>query len=124
MYMSTSVPQYTPAEWDALIDKFLASGVTQSAFCQGENLSRYRFAYHYRRSDKFAGQRRNPIHTDSTNEQKASGFRSVQQKTVSPVEPLCTESVSIHIGDTTIRLNCSATVGVEAIMRLMRESQS
>lgn len=113
--MSTSAPQFSPAEWDAVIDKFLVSGLTQSAFCHGENLSRYRFACHYRRSDKFAGRRRDPIHTGKTNEQTGSGFRTVQQKTVPGVEPQYAESVSIHIGDNVgdiaIRRHCSDGVG-------------
>ena len=124
--MSSSNPQFTPAQWDVFIDQFHASGLSQVAFCKAENLARYSFAYHYRRSDKFAGIRRNPAYTDKTNEQKGSGFRSVQHKATSGTEsePLSTESVLIHIGDDAIRFQCSATVGVEAIVRLVREARS
>jgi len=122
--MSSSAPQFSPAEWAAVFDRFHASGLSQVAFCQAENLRRYSFAYHYRRSDKFAGVRRAAAPSDIKSEQKGSGFRTVQQTSISGAEPLEFERMSIHIGDNSIRLHCSATVGVEVIVRMMREAQS
>jgi len=121
--MSTSTTQFTPAQWDTLIDRFHASGLSQSAFCQGEGLSRYSFAYRYRRSEKFAGIRKGSPQANQTNEQKGSGFRTVHKKPAPGVEPLGAESVSIHIGHD-VRLHCPANVGVEAIVRLAREARS
>ena len=79
----SSSPKFTAAEWDAWIDQFHASGLTQSSFCEREGLSRFVFARHYRRSDKFAGTRRTP--RSKKKDEKASVFRSVQHKaTVMP----------------------------------------
>ena len=122
--MPSSTPQFTPAQWDTLIDRFLASGLTQTDFCQAEGVSRHCFTYRYRRSEKFVGIRKGPPNANKTNEQKGSGFRTVQQKPASVVEPLGAERVSIHIGHDDIRLHCSATVCVEAIVRLVREARS
>jgi hypothetical protein len=121
--MSTSTPQFTPDEWDVLFDRFLASGLSQTDFCKIEGLPRHRFAYRYRRSDKFAGIRKGSPHAAKMNEQMPSGFRSVHKKPTSVVEPLGDESVSIHIGQD-VRLQCPAHVGVDAIVRLIREARS
>lgn len=121
--MSTSTLQLTPDEWDALFDRFLVSGLSQADFCKGEDLPRHLFAYRYRRSGKFASIRKRSPQSDKTNEQEASGFRTVHKKSASVVEPLTDESVNIHIGQD-VRLQCPAHVGVEAIVRLIREARS
>ena len=121
--MSTSTPELTLSEWDMLFGRFHASGLSQIDFCKIEDLPRHRFAYRYRRSEKFAGIRKGSLHADKMNEQKASGSRTVHKKPTSVVEPLGDESVSIHIGQD-VRLQCPAHVGVEAIVRLIREARS
>lgn len=121
--MSPSTPEFTAAEWDLMIDRFLASGLTQVAFCQTEGVSRYGFAYRYRRSEKFAGIRKGSPHSNKTNERQESGFRTVHKKPAPGIEPLGVESVSIHIGHD-VRLHCPASVAVEAIVRLIREARS
>jgi hypothetical protein len=63
--------------------KWPETPLTQSSFCEREGLSRFVFARHYRRSDKFAGTRRTP--RSKKKDEKASAFRSVQHKaTVMP----------------------------------------
>ncbi|MDB4223000.1 hypothetical protein N9850_04445 [Granulosicoccus sp.] len=121
--MSTSTPELTPLEWDAVFDRFLVSGLSQTDFCISEDLPRHRFAYRYRRSEKFAGTRKGSTQADATNGQKASGFRTVHKKPAAVVDSLGDESVSIHIGGD-VRLQCPARVGVEAIVRLVREARS
>ena len=120
-----SSPKFT-AEWDAWIDQFLVSGLPQSVFCEREGLSRFVFARHYCRSDKFAGTRRAPRSTNKKKKKKkenASAFRPVQQKVTAALDQSVGGDVVLHIGQD-IRLQCSASVGVEAIIRLAREARS
>ena len=117
----SSSPKFTAAEWDAWIDQFHASGLPQSAFCEREGLSRFVFARHYRRSDKFAGTRRAPRSKKSN--VKASAFRPVQQKAPAILDQHAGGDVTLHIGQD-VRLQCSASVGIEAIIRLAREARS
>lgn len=117
----SSSPKFTAAEWDAWIDQFLVSGLPQSTFCEREGLSRYVFARHYRRSDKFAGTRRTPRKKKS--DEKASAFRPVQPKDTAVLDQSVDGNVILHIGQD-VRLQCSASVGIEAIMRLVREARS
>ncbi len=117
-----SSPKFTAAEWDVWIDQFHASGLPQSTFCEREGLSRFVFARHYQRSDKFTGTRRKPRSTKKENE-KASAFRSVQPKATVVSDQHVGEGVTILIGQQ-VRLQCSASVGIEAIMRLAREARS
>ena len=121
--MSTATTELTPAQWDALFDQFLASGLSQTDFCKVEGLPRHRFAYRYRRSEKFAGIRKGPRHAAMANKPEVSGFRTVHKKQTSDVDPLDTENVNIHIGQD-VRVQCPAHVGVEAIVRLFREARS
>ena len=116
-----SSPKFTAAEWDAWIDQFHASGLTQSTFCEREGLSRFVFARHYRRSDKFAGTRRTP--RSKKKDEKASAFRPVQHKAAVMPDQSVGEDVILHIGQD-VRLQCSASVGIEAIIRLAREARA
>ncbi len=120
---TTTTPPHTASEWDALIDRFLASGLTQTAFCKNEGLARYSFAYYYQRSDKFAGIRKGTLRSKKTNTRKTPGFRPVHKKPAPSSEPSNSEQVSIHIGHD-VRLHCPANVAVDAIARLVRESRS
>ncbi len=115
-----SSPKFTAAEWDAWIDQFHASGLPQSTFCEREGLSRFVFARHYQRSNKFSGTRRKPRSTNKKKDEKASAFRAVQPKAIVVPDQHVGEGVTIHIGQQ-VRLQCSASVGIEAIMRLARE---
>ena len=120
----SSSPKFTATEWDAWIDQFLVSGLPQSVFCEREGLSRFVFARHYRRSDKFAGTRRAPRNTNKKpKDEKVSAFRSVQHKATVVPDQHVGEDVTIHIGQQ-VRLQCSASVGIEAIMRLVQEARS
>lgn len=123
LMMSTSIPEFTPAEWDQMIDRFLASGQTQAAFCQGEGMSRFRFAYHYRRSEKFIAKRKASPDLKKTKKRQKSGFRTVHKKPATATDSLGGQNVSIHIGED-VRLHCPADVGVEAVVRLIRETRS
>lgn len=114
----SSSPKFTAAEWDAWIDQFLVSGLPQSTFCEREGLSRFVFARHYRRSDKFAGTRRTP-----RSKKNASAFRPVQQKAIAMIDQSGGGDVILYIGQD-VRLQCSASVGIEAIIRLAREARS
>ncbi len=118
-----SSPKFTAAEWDAWIDQFLVSGLPQSVFCEREGLSRFVFARHYQRSDKFTGTRRKPRSTNKKKDEKTSSFRSVQPKATVTHDQHVGEGVTIHIGQQ-VSLRCSASVGIEAIMRLAREARS
>ena len=119
----SSSPKFTAAEWEAWIDQFLVSGLPQSVFCEREGLSRFVFARHYRRSDKFAGTRRAPRATNKKKDEKASAFRSVQHKATDMPDQHVGKDVTIHIGQQ-VRLQCSASVGMEVIMRLAQEARS
>ncbi len=119
----SSSPKFTASEWDAWIDQYLASGLSQGAFCDREGLSRFVFAKHYQNSDKFAGKRRLPGNTAKRKDKKATAFRPVQHKASKALDPQTDQQVTLHIGHN-VRLQCSAGVGIEAIMRLAREAQS
>ena len=118
-----SSPKFTAAEWDAWIDQFLVSGLPQSTFCEREGLSRFVFARHYQRSDKFAGTRRTPRSTNKKKDKKASAFRPVQHKATATLDQHAGGDVILHIGQD-VRLQCSASVGIEAIIRLAQEARS
>ncbi len=122
--MSTST-KHSATDWDQLIDQFLASGQSQTAFCHEAGISRYRFAYYYRRSPKFAGKRRTTVKAP---EKPVSAFRPVklsQRPTPTPAPPSSVDAdrVSITIGHD-IRIECAAALALEAISRLAREHRS
>ena len=103
-----SSPKFTATEWYAWIDQFHASGLSQSAFCEREGLSRFVFARHYQRSDKFAGTRREPRSTKKKDE-KASVVRSVQHKATVMLDQNVGEGVTSHIGQE-VRLQCRSGI--------------
>ncbi len=122
--MSTS-SKHSATDWDELIDQFLASGQSQTDFCHQAGISRYRFAYYYRRSPKFAGKRRAAA---KVTEKPVLAFRPVQLSqrpapTPAPPSSVDADRVSITIGHD-IRIECAAALALEAISRLAREHHS
>ena len=114
----------TPADWDTLFDQYLESGLSQIAFCKEQVpvLPHHLFSYRYRRSEKYAGIRKGSAHTKKTHDPQGSGFRRVHKKPATVTQPIGEENISIYLGEN-IRLQCPATVGVEAIVRLARETR-
>jgi len=103
-------------DYESLIDRFHASGLTQKAFCERENVSYHGFKNHYRRSPKFAGKRR-PDRASS------SAFRPVRS---SPAPSLTTtrsttSTTTIRIG-TAVVVECPVEIALEAIARLAAEA--
>ncbi len=121
----SSSPKFTASEWDAWIDQYLASGLSQGAFCEREGLSRFVFAKRYQNSERFAGTRRQPGATvkKKKDTKEVSAFRPVQRKSSSVIDQHHTPQVTLHVG-ADIRLECSASVGIDAIMRMAQELRS
>ena len=104
-------------DYESLVDRFHASGLTQKAFCERENVSYHGFKNHYRRSPKFAGKRR---------PDRASA--SAAFRTVRPAHPSgattarsTTPAATIRIGSTVV-VECPAEIALEAIARLAAEA--
>ena len=116
---------YTPADWDAVFDQYLESGLSQIAFCKEQVpvLPHHLFSYRYRRSEKYAGIRKGSAQAKKTNNPQDSGFRHVHKKPASVTQPNGEECINIYLGED-IRLQCPAIVGVEVIVRLARETRS
>jgi len=102
-------------DYESLVDRFHASGLTQKAFCERENISYHGFKNHYRRSPKFAGKRR-------ADKASSSAFRPVRP---SPVSGMTTArssaSTTIRIG-TAVVIECPVEIAIEAIARLATEA--
>ena len=96
----------TEDDWTKLIEAFHASGLTQKAFSQQQDIRYDRFRHHYQRSPLFRGRRRKSM---------ASDFTPIS---VSPVvEPV--QGWSVHVGRA-VRIDCPQPVSVEMIVRLAR----
>ena len=104
-------------DYESLVDRFHASGLTQKAFCERENLSYHGFKNHYRRSPKFAGKRR-PDRASTS-----SAFRAVR-----PAHPSGATTARSSKTATTIRIGsavvieCPAEIALKAIARLATEA--
>ena len=97
----------TADEWQALIETYLASGLTQKAFCEKYGIGFHRFRHHYQRSPLFRGKRRRPI---------ADGFQRV---IVPEAESRTARTWTVRCGDQ-VRIECPADTPVDAIARLAR----
>lgn len=103
----TSHHARTPDEWNALIEAYLESGLTQMAFCEKHGIGFHRFRHRYQRSPLFRGKRRRP---------RIAGF----QRVVVPQDESTTASPwVVHCGDR-VRIDCPADTSVEAIVQLAR----
>ena len=104
-------------DYESLVDRFHASGLTQKAFCERENVSYHGFKNHYRRSPKFAGKRR-PDRASSS-----SAFRAVRPAppSGSSTPRSTTSATTIRIGSTVV-VECPTEIALEAIARLAAEA--
>ena len=111
-----AVPPRRGVDYESLVDRFHASGLTQKAFCERENVSYHGFKNHYRRSPKFAGKRR-PDRASS------SAFRAVRpaRPSGSSTPRSSTSATTIRIG-TAVLVECPAEIAIEAITRLAVEA--
>lgn len=117
--MSKPTIDLSPAEWEALIKRYLASGQSQSAFCRLERVSRFAFSYRYQRSPQFAGRRRKVRDADSESTTTGGAFRPLKAR---PATPVSTDGViTIHIGNVA-RIECAGEVALTVISRLAREA--
>ena len=103
----TSRQRRTADEWTALIEAYLASGLTQQAFCAQQGISFQGFHHRYRRSPLFRGKRRRP---------RASGF---QQVVVGMPSRRCSAPGVVRVRKQ-VRVECPPGTPVEAIIGLAR----
>lgn len=94
-------------EWTTLIKAYLASGLTQRAFCQQNGLSFHSFRRRYQHSPLFRGRRRR---------RPAAGFQPV---VLHEAPPPTAEGWVVRCGDQ-VRIECPADTPVDAIVRLAR----
>lgn len=99
--------QRTADDWQVLIEAYLASGLTQKAFCEQQGVSFHQFRHRYQRSPLFRGKRRQP---------RTTGFQQVR---VPKAESTTTRTWTVHCGDQ-VRIDCPADTPVDAIARLAR----
>lgn len=111
--------KFTPEEWEAWIDQFHASGISQYAFCKREGISRFAFARVYQQSPKFRGQRRKPRKSRKEGAPE-SAFRTVHTGMSVPVSAARDAEVTIQVGSD-LQMRCAASVGIDALIRLARE---
>ena len=111
--------KFTPEEWEAWIDQYHASGISQHAFCKREGISRFAFARVYQQSPKFRGRRRK-LRTSRKEVVPESAFRTVQTGKSVPVSAARDAEVTIQVGRE-LQMRCAASVGIEALIRLARE---
>ena len=97
----------TADEWQALIEAYLESGLTQKAFCEKHGIGFHRFRHHYQRSPLFRGKRRQP---------RAHGF----QRVMMPEAASRTARTWIVRCGNEVRIECPADTPVDAIARLAR----
>lgn len=110
--------RFTPAEWDALFDRHLVSGLTQRRFCEVNEVPFDAFRSRYQKSAKFAGKRRRSPGKSSS---EHGGFVAVRPRPSSVSEtPAANAAVTIRLG-TAVAIECPLGVGVETIARLARE---
>ena len=116
--MTRTSPIRTDAEWESIIDRYLASGLSQSAFCEQEGISRFTFGPRYHRSPKFAGRRRDRRGSSTT----SSGSVALRTRaTPTALKPIATTPlVTIRLGDD-VAVECPAAIGVETIASIARE---
>lgn len=102
-------PQHkrTQDEWTQLIEAYLASGLTQAAFCRKHDISFHRFRHRYQRSPLFRGKRR---------QRSAAGFQRVL---VSDAVSAAATGWVVCCGNQ-VRIECPAETPVDALVRLAR----
>jgi hypothetical protein len=105
----TSRQRRTADEWTALIEAYLASGLTQQAFCAQQGISFHGFRHRYRRSPLFRGKRRRP---------RASGFQQVVVGDADAI-PALQHPWVVRVGKQ-VRVECPPGTPVEAIVGLAR----
>ena len=115
--MSTS--SRTPAEWDELFVRYLASGQTQRSFCEYNNVGFDAFRGRYQKSERFAGKRRRS-RASSNAAAAASGFVAVRTRPAT-VTPAASATVTIRL-DGGVTIECPIALGTETIARLAREA--
>ena len=117
--MSTS--RHTPAEWDALFVRYLASGQTQRAFCEQNDLSFDAFRSRYQKSERFAGKRRRAKPAPDT-ARPGSGFVAVRTRPAVPTGTAAAQAaaVTIRLASGTA-IECPLTLGAETIALIARE---
>ena len=107
-------PSRSPAEWDAIIDRYLASGLTQRAFCEHNELSFDAFRNRYQKSEKFAGTRRR------SGGGTRGGFLDVTpRRRSSPSAPADTVAFVVRLGSG-VSVDCPVSTPVPAVASLLR----
>lgn len=107
-------PSRSPAEWSAIVDRYLASGLTQRAFCEHNALSFDAFRNQYQKSEKFAGKRRRPA-TDG-------GFVDVtprRRTSPSPTASADAAAFIVRLGSS-VSIDCPASTPLATVASLAR----
>lgn len=117
----------TDTQWDAIFLKNNQSGLTQAAFCQAETLPLHQFKYRYQRSNRFVRKRAARKAKPSTHTKPISTPPEDKSRTVRRSEQNVSDgehaTVCIQLGER-IRMQCPASVGIEALIRLAHEGLS
>lgn len=92
------------AQWDRLIDEFLASGESQRDFCQRLGLGLSSFNRWYRRHMRAGA---------AGAHAQAGAFVDVTPKALTPAP------ITLHFGEG-LRIDCPPGMGVESVVRLAR----
>jgi len=117
-----SVSRLSPAEWDAVFVRYLASGQTQRTFCSTNDVPYDAFRVRYRKSERFAGKRRGaPAATNAP--RTGTGFVAVRSRpsAVGSVAAAAATAVTIRI-EGGVAIECPLLIGIETIASLAREA--
>ena len=117
-----SVSRFSPAEWDAIIVRYLAAGQTQRTFCSANDIPYDSFRVRYRKSERFAGRRRASA-TATNVPRSGTGFVAVRTRASanSATATAATAAVTIRL-EGGVAIECPLLIGIEAIANLARES--
>lgn len=106
------------ADWEAIIDRYLASGLSQRAFCEREGISRFSFGPRYHKSPKFAGLRR--VRNNAATNGDSASFAPVRMRASSACVSAALTAVTIRL-EGGVAIECPLSVGAETIVRIARE---
>ena len=104
-------PLYTPEQWNEIFERYLASGLTQRRFCEQNAVPFDTFRHRYRKSEKFAGRRR-----DAPARRVAApgdgGFVAIRSRGADAMSSAA--AVSIRLGGG-VTIECPLGIGAAAI---------
>lgn len=121
--LAMPAPSRSAADWDALIDQYLAvaPATSQRLFCEQHGISFDAFRNQYQKSAKFAGKRRGPKRpaTQGTGAFAPVTTRAATASTM-PTSATSARSVTMRLGALTIE--CPVGLGIDTIAELARQT--